>query len=97
MYPAAADPAALYALSETSDSQTVIYNDGRVYAYVGRGSAKRAYKGILDYLVTPGGTVQTQVQIIELGDENGDSYEDYYLVYPNGDRQMMYQCAPCFE
>ena len=53
MYPAPADSEALQALSETSDSNTTWYNDGRVDAYTGFGDQKLSYKGVLDYLVSP--------------------------------------------
>ncbi|NJO16250.1 MAG: hypothetical protein HC877_11010 [Thioploca sp.] len=97
MYPAAADPAALYALTAESDSQTVLYNDGRVYAYRGKGEQKTVYKGVLDYLVTPGRSVTNQMQFYMTKDINGDGNPDYEVIYPNGDRQMMYYCADCFE
>ncbi len=98
LYAAAAEPSALYALSAESDSQTVLYYDGRVYAYTGKGASKKAYKGVLDYLVTPGTpTGLSQAQLIEIEDINGDDITDYRLIYPNGDTQVMYQCAACFE
>ncbi|HEC85628.1 MAG TPA: hypothetical protein ENI48_10375 [Thioploca sp.] len=98
MYPAAANPEALYALSERSDSRPALYNDGRVYAYTGSGVSKKPYKGVLDYLVTPGTpTGRSYAQINEIEDVNGDGFNDYRIVYPNGDSQVMYQCAVCFE
>jgi hypothetical protein len=97
IYPAAADPAALYALSAASDSSTILYNDGRVYAYRGKGESKIVYKGVLDYLVTPGRSTTNQIQIYPTRDLNGDGDPDYEVIYPNGDQQTMYYCAVCFE
>ncbi|BAP54808.1 Na-Ca exchanger/integrin-beta4 [Thioploca ingrica] len=97
MYPAAADPEALYALAAESDSQTVLYNDGRVYAYRGKGEQKIVYKGVLDYLITPGRSATNSVQLDTTKDVNGDGNPDYEVIYPNGDRQVMYYCAVCFE
>jgi hypothetical protein len=97
MYPAAADPAALYALAAESDSSTILYNDGRVYAYRGKGEQKTVYKGVLDYLVTPGNSTTDQVRFYTTRDMNGDGDPDYEVIYPNGDQQIMYYCAVCFE
>jgi hypothetical protein len=88
MYPAAADPEALYALSQ--DSQTVLKLDGRVCLYMGTGTQKRSYQGLLDYLVTPG-TPSEEVKVLIIKDVNGDGLADYQIVYPNGDKQMMYR------
>lgn len=99
MYPAPANPEALAALLETSDSQTTWYSDGRVEAYTGIGQQKQAYKGILDYLINPGpATTNIQAQIDELNeDRNSDGLNDYLIRYPNGDTQVMYQCPTCFD
>jgi hypothetical protein len=98
LYPAAADPLAFEALSEQSDSQTLVYIDGRVYAYTGIGAEKKPYKGILDYQVLPGTpSGQTKVQFIDIEDVNQDGFTDYRVIYPNGDNQIMYQCDACFK
>jgi len=98
MYPAPADSEALQALSETSDSNTTWYNDGRVDAYTGFGDQKLSYKGVLDYLVISGPASNSEIaQISELvEDRNGDGLLDYLIAYPNGDTQVMYQCPDCF-
>jgi hypothetical protein len=88
MYPAAADPDALYALSETH--QTILELDGRVSVQMGTGADTRYYQGLLDYSVTPGTPVE-EVNIELLEDLNEDELADYQIVYPNGDRQVMYQ------
>jgi len=86
-YPAAADPESLYSLSE--ESQTILELDGRAFIYVGNGTDKRRYQGMLDYLVRPG-TGTGQVSFVEAGDVNEDGVADYDIVFPNGDRQWLY-------
>ncbi len=87
-YPTAADPEALYEVG--TDSQTILELGGRVFLHLGTGEQKRRYQGVLDFLVTPGSrTDEVQVRLIE--DVNGDDITDYQIVYPNGDRQLMYR------
>jgi hypothetical protein len=97
-YPAAADPEVLYGTSEIDQSQTTLYLDGRAYLFTGKGATEKLYKGLLDYLVTPGTPSFTKkLQILDIEDINGDYANDYRIIYPNGDNQIMYQCANCFE
>ena len=95
LYPAAANPQALYdAQSGTDESQTVLYLDGRAYVFTDKG----VYKGLFDYLVTPGSPpFARKLQILDIEDINADGLTDYRIIYPNGDNQMMYQCASCLE
>jgi len=94
MYPAAADPEAFYAESGIDN----IYLDGRVNVLTGEGITRKQYKGLLDYLVTPGTPPPAKkLQVIEIEDINEDGFNDYRITYPNGDKQIMYQCADCFE
>jgi hypothetical protein len=51
---------------------------------------KRSYQGLLDYLVTPG-TPSEEVKVLIIKDVNGDGLADYQIVYPNGEKQMMYR------
>ena len=97
-YPAAADPEELYGTSEIDESQTTLYLDGRAYLFTGKGTSEKLYKGLLDYLVTPGAPPSTKtLQVIDIEDINDDGANDYRIIYPNGDHQIMYQCANCFE
>ncbi|MDM8559413.1 Calx-beta domain-containing protein [Candidatus Parabeggiatoa sp. HSG14] len=108
MYPAAADSEALYTLSGSTGNQTALcsndgqrtelYNDGRICIYMGKGQQKKAYKGVLDYFVIKGSPPQDgnlQIEIAE--DFNQDGNKDYRIIYPNGDRQNMFQCPNCFD
>jgi len=99
MYPAAANPEALYALSTEDDCQlrfhTELHNDGRVYAYTGSGEQKKNYRGLLDYSVTPG-QPSGKAQFRDTSDINQDGEPDYLIIYPNGDTQVMYRCFDCF-
>ncbi|MCK5876644.1 MAG: hypothetical protein KAG43_03325 [Candidatus Marithrix sp.] len=102
IYPAAAQPDVLYALAverenPDDDCQTKLYNDGRVSMCIGIGQDKLIYKGILDYLVESETKITETFQIIEVEDFNNDGLQDYRLIYPNGDRQIMYRCSGCVE
>ncbi|MDM8568490.1 hypothetical protein QUF50_03040, partial [Thiotrichales bacterium HSG1] len=102
LYPTAADPDVLYALATerenpNDDCQTKLYNDGRVSMCVGIGQNKLIYKGVLDYLVKSGTKSTGELQIIKTKDINNDGLQDYHLIYPNGDRQIMYHCSGCVE
>lgn len=89
-YSAPAAPEALYALE--SDSHTKIYNDGRITAFIGKGADKKTYSGVVDYVVYKGtATTNGKLQFVDIEDKNGDSLPDYEIVYPNGDRQIMYR------
>jgi hypothetical protein len=97
-YPAAADPEVLYGTSEIDESQTTLYLDGRTHLFTGKGATEKLYKGLLDYLVTPGTPSSAKtLQVLDIEDINGDGANDYRIIYPNGDNQIMYQCANCFE
>lgn len=89
IYPAAADPAALYAL--TQESVPVLTLEGRLVVHLGSGANKRSYQGILDYQVTPGAVVSDRVQFLDIADINGDGLGDYRIVYPNGDNQVLFR------
>ncbi|MBE9563110.1 MAG: hypothetical protein IMF12_09650 [Proteobacteria bacterium] len=102
IYPSAADPDILYALAAErenpdDDCKTKLYNDGRISMCIGVGQDKLIYKGILDYLVESGTKTTEKLQIIEVEDFNNDGLQDYRLIYPNGDRQIMYRCSGCVE
>ncbi|HHB92542.1 MAG TPA: hypothetical protein ENK59_04935 [Thioploca sp.] len=102
IYPAAAKPDILYALAAErenpdDDCQTKLYNDGRVSMCIGVGQNKQIYKGVLDYLVKSGTETVDTLQIVEINDINGDGLQDYRLIYPNGDQQIMYRCTGCVE
>ncbi|MDM8567223.1 Calx-beta domain-containing protein [Candidatus Halobeggiatoa sp. HSG11] len=102
IYPAAAEPEVLYALAAerenpADDCQTKLYNDGRVSMCIGIGQNKLIYKGVLDYLVESGIKNAETLQIIDVEDFNNDGLQDYRLIYPNGDRQIMYRCSGCVE
>jgi len=79
-YPAPADPSAL-------SQETQIFLDGRVSVQVD----SRRYQGLLDYLVKPGDSSAKAAKILEIEDLNADGWRDYQIIYPNGDRQIMYQ------
>jgi hypothetical protein len=79
LYPAAADPTALMALSSMQ-----LTADGRVQS--------DDYAGMLSYLVRKGAYPSSeQTQVLEIEDQNGDGFADFDIVYPNGDAQVMLQ------
>jgi hypothetical protein len=86
IYPAAADPEALYALSE-NNPDIIPSNDGRITIRIGN----RKYQGVLDYVVTTGQPQTTeQLQLHNTADQNGDGCNDYRIDYPNGDSQILF-------
>jgi len=85
IFPAAAEPEALYALSQ-NETDIVLKADGqmrlKINGYV--------YEGLFDYLVTTGHMPTTKAQILDIGDINGDGSKDYRINYPNGDSQIVF-------
>lgn len=90
IYPAAADPAALYNLS--TDKQSILYNTGEARLFQSSNNQQNTYHGIFSYSVskgTPPASGKTEIQ--ELPDLNQDNLADYLITYPNGDQQVLYQ------
>jgi len=48
------------------------------------------FKAIPDYLVSPSDNRLGQVELMAIGDKNGDQIADYKIIYPNGDTQILY-------
>lgn len=90
IYPAAADPVALYNLS--LDKPSILYNTGEARLFQSANNQQNAYHGIFNYSVskgTPPASGKTEIQ--ELPDLNQDNLADYLIIYPNGDQQVFYQ------
>ena len=84
---ALAMPEVLYSTAQ----QVVIEPDGAVSFKLGG----QSYRGVVDYLVTKG-TPPTadKLQVEATVDVNGDGKEDWVLIYPNGERQTLFQNLP---
>jgi hypothetical protein len=90
IYPAAADPAALYNLS--SDKPSILYNTGEARLFQSGSNQQNTYHGIFNYLVSKGAPPASgKTEILELPDLNQDNLSDYLITYPNGDQQVFYQ------
>ncbi|MDD2816145.1 MAG: Calx-beta domain-containing protein [Thiotrichaceae bacterium] len=90
IYPAAADPAALYNLS--TDKQSILYNTGEARLFQSGSNQQNTYHGIFNYLVSKGTPPTSgKTEILELPDLNQDNLADYLIIYPNGDQQVLYQ------
>ncbi|EIJ40996.1 Calx-beta domain-containing protein [Beggiatoa alba B18LD] len=87
LYPAAADAAALRALSQ----DTLLYKNGMALIHMGEGASRKTYKGWLTYAITQGTNLNGHVEIFDVDDMNQDGLSDYLIVYPNGDGQLMYR------
>jgi len=86
IYPAAADPEALFALSP-NETDIVLEYDGRAHMQFGG----NLYEGLLDYVVTTGNPPTTATtQILDIGDINADGCNDYRINYPKGESQILY-------
>ena len=54
--------------------------------------SQQHYHGVVDYLVTTGTPpTDKQLHVESSSDLNGDGKEDWVLVYPNGERQTLFQ------
>ncbi len=52
----------------------------------------RTTSGVLDYLVTKGTQpARDKLQVEPISDTNGDGKADWMLIYPDGDRQVLFQ------
>lgn len=86
LYPAAAQPEAIYTLSP----EAVLEQDGRLMLKLGTGDTQRTFYGIFDYVVTPGVATQGDSLFYQIEDKDGDGAADYRIVYPNGDGQLIF-------
>jgi len=84
-YPAPAMPESLYSAAQ----QVVIERYGLVSFKLNG----QTYRGVLDYLVTAGtpSSPGNPLQVEPFSDVNGDGKEDWLLIYPNGERQILFQ------
>ncbi len=81
---APAMPEVLYSTAQ----QVVIESDGLVSFKLG----SYRYRGVVDYLVTKGTPpTENKLHVEPISDSNGDGKEDWVLVYPNGERQTLFQ------
>ena len=81
--PAIAQPAVLYSLAE----EVSIEEFGLVSFKLG----SQTYQGVVDYVVTLGPeTLTDRLQVEPIPDANDDGIADGVLVYPNGERQMLF-------
>ncbi len=83
-HPAPASPEALYSAAQ----QVVIER----YGLVGFNLDGQSYYGVVDYLVTTAIPPANNRLLVEpISDSNGDGLDDWLLVYPNGDIQILFQ------
>jgi hypothetical protein len=81
--PAIAQSDALYSLAK----EVSIDDFGLVSFRLGG----ETYRGVVDYVVTQGPETTTDtLQVESIPDANGDGIADVVLIYPNGDRQMLF-------
>ncbi len=78
LYPAPTNPTALMTLSGMQ-----LTADGQVKS--------DDYHGVLSYYVSKQHEGTNQVQILEVADLNDDGLNDFEIIYPNGDTQVMFQ------
>jgi len=94
IFPAAADPDALYALLKDNASNTVTLKEGHATLNIFEGTTKRAYHGRFDFAVSKAAPpASDKVQVVVIEDKNGDGYQDYRIIYPNGDRQILFKIS----
>jgi uncharacterized repeat protein (TIGR01451 family) len=89
-YSVPAIPEILYSTAQ----QVIIESDGLVSFKLDN----QSYRGVIDYLVTKGTPPDTGIlQIEAIADMNGDGIEDWMLIYPDGERQMLFQVKEVVE
>jgi len=82
LYPAVAQPEALYLAAKAVSIEA----NGLVNFRLGN----QTYRGVVDYVVTQGESSTDTLQVEPNPDVNGDGIEDVVLIYPNGDRQILF-------
>ncbi|MFK5984004.1 MAG: hypothetical protein QM479_01075 [Pseudomonadota bacterium] len=87
LYPAPADWDSLKEVLQQSYDQVSINLDGEIKVLIDQ----YTYKAIVDYRVITGANTSQEVLTINaVGDQNNDGFNDYELIYPNGDKQILY-------
>jgi hypothetical protein len=82
LYPAVAQPDALYSAAKAVSIEA----NGLVNFRLGN----QSYRGVVDYVVTQGESSTDTLQVEQNPDVNGDGIEDMVLIYPNGERQILF-------
>jgi len=85
LYPTPADWSRLKAYLK-SFGTTNIDPEGYITVQI----ANNTYRAIVDYAVEPSDLRYGQITISDIGDKNGDGIGDYQVIYPNGDKQILY-------
>ena len=79
-------PASLSHLAAATEN--LYYHDS---GEVGFALGGHTYRGIPDYVVSPGtGPIISSVRIVAVDDRNGDGIGDYLISYPNRDQQILF-------
>jgi hypothetical protein len=81
LYPAVAYPEVLYSSARNISIEP--------YGLVNFTLNGKAYRGVVDYLVTQTDTTTDTLQVESIADVNGDGIDDIMLTYATGEQQMM--------
>lgn len=84
LYPAPAQAEALYSLALEAGIELAFKPYGLV------SDAEDTSYGVLDYLVTKSQETSPDVKIQPISDVNGDGIDDWVLIYPNGNKQILF-------
>ncbi len=82
IYPSIAQPSVLY-----SSAQAVKIEPFGLISFKQDG---KAYRGVVDYVVSQNEAIANTLQVESIPDANGDGIPDVMLVYPNGEQQKMF-------
>jgi len=82
LFPSLADPEALAAVAGNISTEA--------YGLVNFTLNGKAYRGVVDYLVTQTDTTTNTLQVEPIADVNGDGIDDVMLTYPNGEQQIVF-------
>jgi len=81
LFSSLADPEALAAVAKNVSTEP--------YGLVNFTLNGKAYRGVVDYLVTQTDTTTNTLQVEHIADVNGDGIDDVMLTYPSGKQQMV--------
>jgi hypothetical protein len=82
IYSAVAYPEALYSSAKNVSIEP--------YGLVNFRLGNQTYRGVMDYVVIKEADSSTTLQAESIADANGDGIEDVSLIYPGGERQIMF-------
>jgi len=90
IYPVSADAEAFYNYGKYELNISDFPNGQASIKFI-EGENWQIYKGVFDFVVEKGEPLPDKnLRVVLANDRNGDGHEDYKIIYPNGDRQILF-------